>query len=287
VAVEGAPGPSPARRPGRRDDPTSAALIGTIAATALVAAALVVCFDMVLLARVRAGSDSALRLSVILPYLGVDPTYVLARALGLAALVLAAVDIALGFDLARRVAAGGQPPPAGDLLHRSLGLLVVGLVAAHAAVPYLSAVGPYGGWPTALVPFAQPFSWGTQATVSESLGILALYLFALAGPGYLLVARRDRGWRVLHRLVVVAYALAVFHALFLGSDFYVAGWPRVALIAVQIPVLLALAARLRAPGARARSAGSVLAALAAIVTAALLVVVGLGVAGAPLGGFRL
>jgi hypothetical protein len=163
----------------------------------------------------------------------------------------------------------------------------VALVGAHAAVPYLSAVGPYGGWPTSLVPFAQPFSWGTQATVAESLGIVAFYLFVVVGPGYLLVANRVSGFKVLHRLVVVAYALAVAHALFLGSDFYVAGTLRVVLIAAQVPVLLLLAARLRVPGTGWRSAGSVAAALVVIATAALVVVAGLGIAGAPLGGFRL
>ncbi|HUO47556.1 MAG TPA: hypothetical protein VMU09_01855, partial [Acidimicrobiales bacterium] len=112
------------------DGPGTAAVACVVAVSVLAAAGLVAGFDAALTARVHAGTDSALRLSVILPYLGVDSAYVLARSLGLAALVVAAAALVLGLDGARRQAAGGRPPPVASLCHRVLGLLVVVLVAA-------------------------------------------------------------------------------------------------------------------------------------------------------------
>lgn len=256
--------------------------------TVVVSAALVAGLDQLLLARVRAGTDDALRLSVILPYLGVDGSYVLARALGLTALVTAAASVLAGLHIGRRRLLEAPVLPATATVHRVAGIVTVALVAAHATVPYLSAVPPFGGWATALAPFGQPFSWGTRATVFESLGIVAFYLLFLVGPTYYLLGRRARLWPALHRLSVAAYVLAVLHALFLGSDVYVAGPLRVTVVAVQVPVGILLAARLWAGRGRRRravaavSAGAVLAG-----SAALVVLAGLGVAGDALGGLRL
>lgn len=269
--------------------PASGITLGCLVAVVAAAATLVGVFDAVLRARVDAGTDTALRLSVILPYLGVDGTYVLARALGLAALVLAALSVGLGLETARRRQLGMPVPAPLPSLHRQLSLTTLALVAAHATAPYLSAVPPYGGWPTALVPFAQPFSWGTQATVAESLGILAFYLLLLVGPSYYLLRRRHGLWSLAHRLALVAYALVVLHVLLLGSDFSVAGGVRVALVALQVPLVVLLARRI---WASRRSSLHVAAARAATVAAlvvavALAAVAAFGAAGATLGGIRL
>jgi predicted ferric reductase len=253
------------------------------------AAGLVGIFDAILSARVRAGTDSALRLSVILPYLGVDRAYVLARALGLAALVLAALLTALGLGMGARRAGGHPVPERLSLWHRQGALLVIGLVLAHALVPFASAVPPFGGWATALVPFHQPVFWGRTATIAQTAGIVAFYLLVLLGPTYYLLRRRRRMWGMLHPALVVVYLLAAAHALFLGSDFYVAGPLRVALIAAQVPISamvawrLALSARRSARPARAW-VGMALATAGSLAAA---VLAGLGATGAALGGFRL
>jgi hypothetical protein len=206
----------------------------------------------VLSARVRAGTDYAARLSVLRPYVGVDATYVLARAFGITALVFAAASVAVGLEVGRRRLE--QLPVSASVgdVHRYVSLTVLALVAAHATVPFLSVVPPYGGWATALVPLAQPFSWGAPATVFESLGILAFYLLVVVGPSCFVLRRRLGAWAHVHRLAVVAYVLAVLHTLFLGSDFSVAGPARVALVAAQVPVALVLARRLRVPAWRVR-----------------------------------
>ena len=109
----------------------------------------------------------------------------------------------------------------------------------------------------------------------------------LVGPTYYL-SRRTHRWSAVHRLAFVAYALAVLHALFLGSDFYVAGPVRVALLAVQVPITALLARRMWEGGSRPRRPLATVGAGAALATsAALAVLAGLGIAGAPLAGLRL
>ncbi|HET6793454.1 MAG TPA: hypothetical protein VFH45_03370 [Acidimicrobiales bacterium] len=278
--------------------PSPGAAAARLVAVVTAAAGLVILFDRVLTARVHAGTDAALRLSVILPYLGVDPSYVAARSFGLAALVLSAASVAVGLEAGRRRSLGRAATPALSSLHRQLSLVSIALVVGHLTVPYTSAVAPYGGWVTALVPFAQPFSWGRGAMVAQSLGILSLYLMVVVGPTYWLLRRLPGGgaspgaplrvWAAVHRLAIAVYGLAVAHAFLLGSDFFAAGPPRVALLAAQIPVTALLARRLDAAG---RSAGRALPRVGAAVSAglavALAVAVGLGAAGNRLGGFPL
>ncbi len=272
-----------------------------------VAAGLVAFFDAVLEARVRSGSDNALRMSVLLPYVGVGSRYVLARAAGTAALVLAGTAVAIGLERAARLAQGQRLPATAGRLHQQLSVLALALVVAHVVLPYTSSVTPFGGWPTALVPFDQPYSFGSRGKIFESFGILAFYLLLALGPSYWLLRRRRAVWAVFHSLTVGAYGLAVLHALFLGSDFVVRGPARVALIAVQLPITLALVRRLRAggpAGARLQPGGAwregardarsadrlarrlgILAAMLLSVAVVALTIAGL--AGAPLGGFPL
>ncbi len=216
----------------------------------MAAAGLTWWFDAILLHRVANGTDHGTRLAAILTYVGVDGSYTLARALGLTALVFAYVTVMLG--LVPLLRAGG---PTGVLgaLHRQVGAVTIALVAAHATVPYTSAVPPYGGWRTALVPFGQPVSWGLKAAAWESLGILALYLLVLTAPTYWLVRRRRRAWAAAHHLTAAIYGLAVAHAFLLGTDFMVSGPLRVVLLAAQIPLLALLAIRLAPDSAPAEN----------------------------------
>lgn len=246
-------------------------------AVVVVAAAMCLAIDRWLSSRVAAGVDTAQQLAPLYPYLGVDRSYVLARALGMTALLLAALAVALGL-----VAPGPDhhgPVAGGPLrgLHRSLGLVTVVLVVAHALVPYASVFPPFGGWSTATVPFAQPYSWGTTAEWAESAGIVALYLMVLVGPTYYVARRWRRGWRLVHHLALVTYMLAVAHTLLLGSDFLIRGSLRLALIGAQVPLLALLARRL--PHWPAVAVWALTAGAGAVTVA--------GVLGADLGGFPL
>ena len=225
----------------------AALLVATIA----VAVGLTWWIDAVLTHRVDNGTDHAVRLAAILTYVGVDDYYTLARACGISALIFAYVSILIGLMLPSRRQRVPEPgsPKSGSVmaLHRYAGLLTLALIAAHVVLPYLALDPPYGGWRTGFVPFAQPVSWGIQAAAWESLGILAFYLLAVSGPTYYVMRGRPTAWMALHRLTAVVYALAVAHAVLLGTDFIVFGPARVAILAAQIPVLV-LAARRLAPG---------------------------------------
>lgn len=215
------------------------------AVTVAVAALVWVAIDQALSARAARGVDAAQQLAPVYPYIGVDSIYIAARALGFAALILGWLSVLSGL-LPRT----GRPSSWSWLgqLHRPSSLLVVVLAAAHAALPYLSVFPPYGGWRTAVLPLAQPYSWGTTATYAESAGILGLLLFALLGPTYYLAGRWRHGWAIAHRFVLAGYLLAVGHALVMGSDLLIRGYPRVTLVGAQVPLLIAAGLRLhRAP----------------------------------------
>lgn len=197
-----------------------------------------------------AGTDAAQQLAPLYPYLGVDRTYVAARALGVTALLCSALAVAAGLATGSRRREGSVAPGALSRLHRHLSLLTIVLVAAHAGLPYAGVFPPFGGWTTAAVPFAQPYSWGPTAQWAESAGILAFYLMLLLGPSYYLAHRWRRGWAVAHRLALVTYVLAAVHTLVLGSDFLIRGAPRVTLIGLQVPLLVLLAVRFRSAAVR-------------------------------------
>jgi predicted ferric reductase len=213
--------------------------------------------DSLLTHRVANGSDHAVRLAAILTYVGVTNSYTLARACGLTALLFVYAAVVLGLIGAPHRSTKAASPGRGTALaHRCIGLVALALVTAHAALPYLSVDPPYGGWATGFVPFGQPVSWGLHAAAWESLGILSFYLLIVAGPTFYLVGRH-RAWRWLHRLTLVAYAMAIAHVFLLGTDFIVSGPARIAVLAAQVPVLVLAAARL-APRAAPGSAGGAL-----------------------------
>lgn len=246
---------------------------------AVVAGAVAVCalLDMWLSGRAATGRDTAEQLAPLYSYIGVGPTYILARAAGMTALVTAWLAVAAGLWGARPLRAGVHAPSRLPGAHRALSLVTIALVAAHATVPYYGVFPPLGGWSTATVPFAQPYAWGTTAQWGESAGIIAVYLMVLLGPTYYLARRWRHGWRTAHRLALATYLLAVAHTLVLGSDFLVAGHLRTILIGAQIPLLILLARSVPRRAAFAVWTGAV--AVAAITI--------FGALGSGLGGFPL
>jgi hypothetical protein len=208
--------------------------------------ALVVGIDQLLAARVRAGSDAALRLSVLLPYLGVTAGYQLARACGFAALVLFAMSLALGLETGRDRALGRERPLLA-VLHRQSAMLGLALVLAHGLVPLAATDPPYGGLATVVVAFHQPYFWGRRADAFDALGIVATYLLVLSGPTYYLISRRARLFARVHLLVALAYLAILAHVCFLGSDFLASSLARDLLIGAQVPLALELRRRFCVP----------------------------------------
>jgi predicted ferric reductase len=126
-------------------------------------------------------------------------------------------------------------------LHRQLNLVVLGLVLLHALV---FALGMPGG--SLLVAFVPGIS-GPQS-LGYTLGVLALYLALILGPSYYLRNRIGRRtWLLAHQLAALSYAVALWHALALGTEIRIEGVARTLTWALQIPLLMVIVLRLFRP----------------------------------------
>jgi methionine sulfoxide reductase heme-binding subunit len=180
----------------------------------------------------------------------VDPAqhywWLASRASGLIALALVTASVALGLTMAGRLRRG----PAARVAHEHLALAALVAVAVHG----LTLLGDSWLRP-GLAGIAVPFELGYRP-VFTGLGVLAGYLTAALALSYY-VRRRigGRTWRKLHRLTIVAYALALVHALGAGTD---AGLPavRMALLASAAPIVVLALYRVASAPASARGRGS-------------------------------
>jgi methionine sulfoxide reductase heme-binding subunit len=159
------------------------------------------------------------------------------RAAGIVAFALLAASMVSGLVLANRLGSPAFRLRLRDL-HEPLavtGLVAIGLHGVLLLVdPWLDA-GP--------VSVVVPFTLGYRP-LWTGLGVLAAW--AAAGLGLSFYARRRFGarrWRALHRLVPIAYALAVVHVLGAGSDAGTLGL-RVLVLGSLVPVGALLALRL-------------------------------------------
>ena len=182
-----------------------------------------------------------------------DYTWWLAsRSAGIVAYLLLSAAVIAGLAMALRL---GSPRTRRAVrgLHEQLALLALGATAAHGllllADPWLKA-----GVAGLLVPFAAPYRpfW-------TGLGVLAAYLATALSLTYY-VRRRlgTRRWRLAHRFIPVAWAMAAVHVIGAGTD---AGsrWLQAPLALTVVVVLGLLASRvvgLRRRAARGRAAAA-------------------------------
>jgi methionine sulfoxide reductase heme-binding subunit len=158
------------------------------------------------------------------------------RSAGVVAYLLLSASVVLGLAMALRIAPPRLMPPL-RVLHERIVLVSLGALAAHGLLllgdgflrPGLSGI---------LVPFSMSYrpAW-------TGIGILAGYL--TAGLSLTYYARQRIGarrWRAAHRLIPIAWAMAVVHVIGAGSD---AGslW-------LRAPLALTMSAVLTLPGYR-------------------------------------
>jgi predicted ferric reductase len=166
---------------------------------------------------------------------------------GLTALIMAWFSVALG--LAQTSSKTGKILGFDiDILHRHLGLIVLGLVFAHAFVDMWDAMGDsfwtnfwFNGWAK---------EW-PQANLAYNIGVLSFYLLVLLAPSFYLRKKMgEKAWRYAHRFVLVAYILSVWHTLALGADVAYYGWVRPFIWLIQIPLIWWFSARMRTLASR-------------------------------------
>lgn len=134
--------------------------------------------------------------------------------------------------------------------HRTTSLTSLGLMFAHAFLMLTGRIQE--NHEPALKALAETFVPGVFPTgfgkVGILIGLLGFYLAIPLSLGYYLRGRVGaRTWRALHRFVVLAYALAVWHTLFYGNNVWFEGTLRTVVLVAQVPVAALLLARLLAP----------------------------------------
>ncbi len=159
------------------------------------------------------------------------------RSAGLVAYALLSAAVLLGLAMALRL---GSPQLRRSArgLHEQLALLALGAVAAHGLFllgdPWLRP-----GLSGLLVPFTNSYR-----PVWTGLGVLAAYLAAGLSLTYYARGRLGaRRWRLAHRFIPIAWALAALHVAGAGTD-AVSLWLQVPLALSAALVLALLAERL-------------------------------------------
>jgi predicted ferric reductase len=164
----------------------------------------------------------------------------LTRGTGAATLVLLTLTLVLGIVDVRRWAPRGVQRFVVDDLHRTLGLLVVGLLGVHAVTSVLStyvSISPID----VLVPFV-----GSYHPFWLGLGALALDLLAALIATSLLRARIGlRAWRAVHWAAYACWPVAVVHGIGMGTD--ASGWLLWLTIGCAALVVVAVTARFASP----------------------------------------
>lgn len=144
----------------------------------------------------------------------------LARALGFVALLAFTASTALGAlaTTAPRTAAGRRDRLVRQLVHRSVAVLGLVALTLHAGAIVADSFVDVS-IPASLVPFTagyRPFAVGLG-----TLGLWAIVAAAVSGAsrGRLAgSATAARGWRVVHRLAYVGWALSMGHGVLAGTD---------------------------------------------------------------------
>ena len=164
----------------------------------------------------------------------------LTRGTGAASLVLLTLTLVLGVVNVRRWAPRGLQRFVVDDLHRTLGLLVVVLIAVHVVTSVLSSFVSISVI-DALVPFV-----GSYHPFWLGLGALSLDLLAALIVTSLLRARIGlRSWRAVHWAAYACWPMAVVHGIGMGTD--AAGWLLWLTLGCVALAGVAVAARFAAP----------------------------------------
>jgi sulfoxide reductase heme-binding subunit YedZ len=139
--------------------------------------------------------------------------WVASRAAGLAAFVALTLDVLFGLFLSTGAADRWIARARSVEIHKWLGSAALTLVVAHALFLAADRLVRFDVL-DAVVPFLAPYR-----PVAVGIGVLAAYASIVVIGSFSLRARIGaRMWRRLHALSFVAFALALAHGVFAGSD---------------------------------------------------------------------
>jgi sulfoxide reductase heme-binding subunit YedZ len=181
----------------------------------------------------------------------------LSRATGAATLVLLTMSLALGVVNVERLTSPRFPRFVVDGWHRGVSLLTCVLLGVHVSTTVIDSYAPIR-----LVDVFVPFT-GSYRPLWLGLGALALdLLVALIVTSLLRAHIGVRTWRAVHWAAYACWPVALLHGLGTGSDVR-AGWLIWTALAccavVVLAIMVRIADRRTAPGARAGAVAALLA----------------------------
>jgi sulfoxide reductase heme-binding subunit YedZ len=169
------------------------------------------------------------------------------RALGIVAVALLAVTVALGLAMSGRLVRRPGVPARLRRVHEASALVTLGLIVAHGGVLLADGYLRPG-----LAGIALPFQLSYRPAWTGT-GVLAGWLGVILGLSF--YARRwigARTWRRLHRWMLAVYVLALVHTIGAGTDGR-STWMIATLTLLTAPVVFALAVRVLPTPAVSRS----------------------------------
>jgi methionine sulfoxide reductase heme-binding subunit len=168
------------------------------------------------------------------------------RAFGITAMVGLAGSLMLGLGMSTRIVRRPGLPAKLKRLHESLTLVTLGLIVIHGGLLLFDAyLRP--GLAGITVPFAmhyRPAFTGMGIIAGWSAAILGLTFYVRRWIG-------TRTWRFMHRFTILAYMLAVIHAVGAGTDAR-SPWMLALLTVITAPVVFLFAYRVFPSGSPRR-----------------------------------
>jgi sulfoxide reductase heme-binding subunit YedZ len=166
------------------------------------------------------------------------------RAFGITAMVGLGASVMLGLGMSTRIVRRPGLPAKLKRVHESLTLVTLGLIVIHGGLLLFDAyLRP--GLAGVTVPFAmhyRPAFTGMGIIAGWSAAILGLTFYVRRWIG-------TRTWRFMHRFTILAYLLAVIHAVGAGTDAR-SPWMLALLTAITAPVVFLFAYRVLPAGSR-------------------------------------
>jgi len=166
---------------------------------------------------------------------GLPLAWLVARAAGLVAFGLLTLSVWLGLAMSTKLLGTKRQKPLLEW-HRTIVWAALSVLGLHLGAVLLDPVLHFG-LPAVLVPFAAPWK-----PVAVGAGVVAGWLSLVLAVSFRLRKRiGQKGWRRLHYASFGAFALALGHALFTGTDLQGVGGPVLAAVAAGPVVWLGLA----------------------------------------------
>jgi sulfoxide reductase heme-binding subunit YedZ len=179
-----------------------------------------------------------------------DPTHQLfwfaSRALGIVAMAMLGISVALGLAMSGRLARRPGMPAKVKHFHEASTLVTLGLIAGHAGLlMFDSYLRP--GLAGITLPFAMSYR-----PLFTGIGIIAGWLAAILGLSF--YARKWIGaktWRKMHRFTIVVYLLALGHVVGSGTNGH-SWWMLGMLTTLTAPIVFGFTYRMLPAPARKR-----------------------------------